>query len=176
MAGLTQAALARLAGVSQSLIAKVEAGKSTPSYEKAKRIFDALEESASQEALCAEDLMTKKVVAVEKTATVRQAVKAMEARGISQVPVLDKGQSVGLISEKTVLARLGGHPEKVWDTCRVASVMEESLPLIAPHTPLTLLANMLQHYPALLVARKGRIVGILTKSDLLTRLLQKKPA
>ncbi|MEM0475595.1 MAG: helix-turn-helix domain-containing protein [Candidatus Norongarragalinales archaeon] len=40
---LTQSALARLAGVSQSFIAKVERGKSDPAYSLAKRVFDALE-------------------------------------------------------------------------------------------------------------------------------------
>ena len=34
--GLTQAELAKLSGVSQSLIAKLEAGKIEPSYSKAK--------------------------------------------------------------------------------------------------------------------------------------------
>ena len=41
--GLSQKQLARLAGVSQSLIAKVEAGKTEPSYLRTKSIFDTLE-------------------------------------------------------------------------------------------------------------------------------------
>ena len=41
--GLSQKQLARLAGVSQSLIAKVEAGKTEPSYLRTKSILDTLE-------------------------------------------------------------------------------------------------------------------------------------
>ena len=37
--GLTQSELAKLAGVSQSLIAKLESGKIEPSYTKVKTIF-----------------------------------------------------------------------------------------------------------------------------------------
>lgn len=41
--GLKQAELAKLAGVSQSLIAKLESGTIDSSYTKVKTIFDALE-------------------------------------------------------------------------------------------------------------------------------------
>ena len=40
--GLTQPELAQLSGVSQSLIAKLEAGKIEPSYTKVKSIIDTL--------------------------------------------------------------------------------------------------------------------------------------
>ena len=43
MLNLTQKQLAKLAGVSQSLIAKLESKKIDPSYTKVKAIFDALE-------------------------------------------------------------------------------------------------------------------------------------
>ncbi|MEM2547192.1 MAG: helix-turn-helix domain-containing protein, partial [Candidatus Bathyarchaeia archaeon] len=41
--GLTQKQLAKIAGVSQSFVAKVESGKIDPSYSKVKAIFDVLE-------------------------------------------------------------------------------------------------------------------------------------
>ncbi|MDH5420035.1 MAG: helix-turn-helix domain-containing protein, partial [Candidatus Bathyarchaeota archaeon] len=41
--GLTQKQLAKLAGVSQSLIAKLESRKIDPSYTKVKAIFDVIE-------------------------------------------------------------------------------------------------------------------------------------
>jgi len=40
--GLTQAKLAKMAGVSQSLIAKIESEKIDPSYKIAKKIFTVL--------------------------------------------------------------------------------------------------------------------------------------
>ncbi|MEM3267388.1 MAG: helix-turn-helix domain-containing protein [Conexivisphaerales archaeon] len=39
--GLTQVQLAKMAGISQSLLAKIEAGKVDPSYTRARKIFAA---------------------------------------------------------------------------------------------------------------------------------------
>ena len=40
---LTQTELAKMAGISQSLLVKIEAGRVSPTYDKAERIFLALE-------------------------------------------------------------------------------------------------------------------------------------
>ncbi len=58
---LNQKELAERAGVSQSLIAKIEAGKIEPSFTKARKIFQALEELRENEELKAKDLMNKKI-------------------------------------------------------------------------------------------------------------------
>ncbi|MEM2079059.1 MAG: helix-turn-helix domain-containing protein, partial [Nitrososphaerota archaeon] len=41
--GLTQRELAKISGVSQSLISKIECGRISPSYEAVRRILQALE-------------------------------------------------------------------------------------------------------------------------------------
>ncbi|MBI2647565.1 helix-turn-helix domain-containing protein, partial [Candidatus Woesearchaeota archaeon] len=46
---LTQTQLANRAGVSQSLIAKVESGRIDPTYSKTKKIFSALSELEKKE-------------------------------------------------------------------------------------------------------------------------------
>src|SRR6266478_2623122 len=46
--GLTQSKLAQLAGVSQSIIAKIESGTVDPSYSIAKRLVEALEKESIQ--------------------------------------------------------------------------------------------------------------------------------
>jgi predicted transcriptional regulator len=48
MLGLTQGQLAKIAGVSQSFIAKIESGKIDPSYSKVKTIFDVLDLSLEE--------------------------------------------------------------------------------------------------------------------------------
>ena len=45
---LTQEELSRLSGISQSLIARIEAGTVDPSFSKAERIFSALEKAKSK--------------------------------------------------------------------------------------------------------------------------------
>ena len=52
---LTQQELAKRAGVSQSLIAKIEAGLLDPTYTRAEQIFGALENVEEQKELKAKD-------------------------------------------------------------------------------------------------------------------------
>ena len=49
--GLTQKKLAMLAGVSQSVVAKIESGNVAPSYSIVKRLFDVFEEMSKQGAI-----------------------------------------------------------------------------------------------------------------------------
>jgi len=46
-------------------------------------------------------------------------------------------------------------------------IMEEAFPQVTEDAPLSLISNLLQTYPAVLVSKKGEIVGIITKADLL---------
>ena len=59
---ITQTDLANRAGVSQSLIAKIESGRIDPTYTKTKKIFAALSELEKKDEITAEQLMTKKIV------------------------------------------------------------------------------------------------------------------
>jgi predicted transcriptional regulator len=45
--------------------------------------------------------------------------------------------------------------------------MDEPFPQVGEDAPVSLLTNLLKFYPAVLVQRKGTIVGIVTKADLL---------
>jgi predicted transcriptional regulator len=45
--------------------------------------------------------------------------------------------------------------------------MEEAFPQVGEDAPLSLISGLLQTYQAVLVAKKGEIVGIITKADLL---------
>jgi predicted transcriptional regulator len=45
--------------------------------------------------------------------------------------------------------------------------MEEAFPQINEDAPLTLITSLLQTYPAVLVSKKGNVIGIITKADLL---------
>jgi len=62
--GLTQSKLAILAGVSQSIIAKIESGSVDPSYSVVARILAALERTETPTALKVSQLMSRPVVSV----------------------------------------------------------------------------------------------------------------
>ncbi len=70
---LNQKELANSSGVSQSLIAKIEAGKIEPTYTKACRILETLKDLAEKEELKASDLMNKKIVFVKPQDKVGEA-------------------------------------------------------------------------------------------------------
>ncbi|MBS3101752.1 helix-turn-helix domain-containing protein [Candidatus Woesearchaeota archaeon] len=62
--GMTQTELANRAGVSQSLIAKIESGRIDPTYTKTKKIFAALSELEKKEEVKAEQLMASRIISV----------------------------------------------------------------------------------------------------------------
>lgn len=167
MLGLTQKQLAQLAGVSQSLIAKIESGKIDPSYGKVKAIFDALEQLETSITFHAKEILHGKVVGVQRDDTVSEAVRLMMEHGYSQLPVFDGEHLVGSMSEKTILNQVSSgrdlsHISKI----RVEEIMEEALPQLDENAPLQLVSSLLRVYPAVLVSKKGKVIGIITKADL----------
>lgn len=167
--GLTQTQLARLAGVSQSLIAKIESGTLIPSYENAKKLLNALDSAKHADVKTAKDIMRRHVIDVKANEKIKNVVILMRRHSISQLPVVESGKIVGMISEKRIIET--GHDyssrQKSLAEVPVRQVMEDSPPIIQENAPQEMIAAMLEHYPALLVARHGGIAGIITKTDLL---------
>jgi len=172
MLDLTQKQLARLAGVSQSLIAKLESRKIDPSYTKVKAIFDGLERIEIKTEVHAEEVLHDKVVGVQKSDAVSKAVRLMTDHGYSQLPVFDGEHSVGSFSEKTILGQvLAGKDLTQVSMLPVGDIMDEAFPQVGEDAPLSLISSLLQVYPAVLISKKGKVVGIVTKADLLKMFL-----
>jgi predicted transcriptional regulator len=169
--GLKQSELAKAAGVSQSLIAKLEAGTIDSSYTKVKTIFDVLERLEFKSRVQAEKLLHTEVVSVQKKEPILNVVRFMKDCGYSQIPVFDGKQSVGSISEKTIMRQiLDGKDLKQLSSLPTEDIMEEAFPQINEDAPLSLITSLLQTYSAVLVVRKGAVMGIITKADLLRML------
>src|SRR5207253_6514417 len=167
--GLTQTKLAQLAGVSQSIIAKIESGTVDPSYSIAKRLVEALEKESIQTSRPrVSEIMSKPVISVSKTQFVRDAVDLMRKRGYSQLPVFDGTRCVGSISEKTILDRAArGEPLESLLNNRVRDIMDSPLPIVNDDTPLEMVLGLLQGNYGVLVTIGENTIGILTKSDIL---------
>jgi predicted transcriptional regulator len=166
--GLKQSELAKAAGVSQSLIAKLEAGTIDSSYSKVKTIFDVLERLEFKTKVQAEKLLHNEVISVQKSEPISEVVKVMKEHGISQLPVFDGKQSVGSISEKAILYQiLAGQDLEVISRQPAEKIMEEAFPQINEDAPFSLITSLLQTYSGVLVSKKGVIIGIITKADLL---------
>ncbi len=166
--GLKQAELAKLAGVSQSLIAKLESGKIDSSYTKVKTIFDALDRLQTKTKIQEEKIVPNQIISVQKDELVSKVVRLMKDCGYSQIPVFCGKQSVGSISEKTILRQiLAGKDLTQISKLPTEEIMEEAFPQVSEDAPLSLISSLLQTYSAVLVAKKGNVVGIITKADLL---------
>jgi predicted transcriptional regulator len=166
--GITQTQLADMSAVSQSYIAKLEANRIEPSYSKVKAIFEALERLERRREIKAEEIMTPDIVCVQGRNFVYEAVALMRSHGYSQLPVFDEGISIGSITEKTIIDRMVSYDDQsFFKNKHVSEMMGDPFPQIGDDAPVTLVANMLKYYPAILVQRRGRIVGIITKADLL---------
>src|SRR2546425_3070318 len=168
--GLSQVRLATLAGVSQSMIAKVERGQASPSYDVVRRVLEALagEGKGKDRVATVSDVRTRKVVSVPPTMALEAAVGEMRRHKFSQLPVIEGGRPLGSLSERA-LADLftAGKTARDFARMRVADVMEPPFPSIDDRAPVALAAEILKHYAAVLTTARGEVDGILTKSDLL---------
>jgi predicted transcriptional regulator len=168
MAGLTQKELAERAGVSQSLIARIEAGTVDPRLSTLRKILRALMPSIG--GLKAEQVMHRPVIWVDADEPVRNVVELMERYGISQVPVLEKGVVVGTVHETILLRHFlkTKNPSALFNK-PAREVMDDPLPMVSPSSSISdVLALLSGENPAVLVMNGGKLTGIITKIDVIS--------
>jgi predicted transcriptional regulator len=162
---LTQGQLASRAGVSQSLIAKIEAGRLDPTHSKAKKIFEAIDSLGKKKELKAEQIMNKGLISVKPSDKIKDAIGKMKKSNISQMPVIEDHKSIGIVSESIILeALLNKKGDKVKD------IMDDSAPVVSKNTNVGVVSNLLRFYPMVLVSDGGELRGIITKADLLGKI------
>jgi len=165
--GLTQSDLAKKANVSQSLIAKIESKRIDPSYTKVKKIFDFLYDLSNKNELKAKDIITKKIISIAPEDKTTRAIELMRKHEISQVPVIDKNNVIGLVSENNILdsiAEIG--PEKI-KNLPAKEIMHECPPVVSEKASSSIVSGLLKYYPIVIVANEGKPKGVITKSDML---------
>ncbi|MBA3495470.1 MAG: pyridoxal-phosphate dependent enzyme [Gemmatimonadales bacterium] len=110
------------------------------------------------------------VVSVAPAAAVRQALTLMSTWGVSQIPVLENGQSVGGLIEGTLMTRALAQPALL--DRPVSEVMDPPFPEVEASTPTDRVGAMLsREHPAALVRREGKLVGIVSRYDVLQQLI-----
>ncbi len=156
---MTQEQVASLANISQAHVAKIENEKVNPRLSTVNKIMSILK---SNETLKCNSLVNKRVIYVKPKDSVNQAVKLMKSNEVSQLPVIDKGLCVGSISDKTIIRNL----DRISISTRVNEIMEAPFPTINCGEDMEVVKTLLEYHPAILVTERGKIIGILTKSDL----------
>ena len=167
---ITQKKLSLESGVSQSLIAKIEAKKVSPSYSIIKTIFETFERlEHKKEDLCVK-LLGKKLISVNSREKISKAAEMMKRYAISQLPIIEKQRVLGTISESTIYNKiLEGEDKTKLLNQQVKSIMEDPLPTISASTPKSIAMPLLRTNPAILLTEKDKIIGILTKEDFIVK-------
>ena len=110
------------------------------------------------------------LVSMPPTATVRQALKLMSTHDVSQLPVMDGAECVGVVDEMSLTTK-GLENARLLDW-PVSDVMDPPLPMVDLREPVDQVAKLLsKHNPAVLVRENGHLAGIVTRSDVLQFLM-----
>jgi predicted transcriptional regulator len=167
--GITQSELARAAGVSQSLIAKLESGLVDPSFSTMKSISEALRSQIRIEGKKAVEVMSKPVISIQSNTSMSESIGAMKKGGISQLPIYSGARLVGAITENQIVQLLSNveDPRTIMSK-PVSSYMQPSFPVVSPDTPVEALFSLFKFVPAVLVASGEKVEGIITKIDMLS--------
>ena len=164
-AGLTQGYLSELSGVPQSVIAKIENAQVDPAFSTVRKLFAALE-SRHKNVTLVREVMHSPPVVVNSRDVLATASAKMKKFGVSQLPIVSRGAVVGFISEENILAAIEKH-----SNVKKVSVREfasPSPPSVSDSTPASALPPILHHSPIVCVMRGNKLVGVVTRSDLLT--------
>lgn len=116
----------------------------------------------------ARDIMTKPVITIRDTASIKEAGDHMTRHNVNVLPVTHAGRLTGLVSrevvQKTLFHGLGEHSVK--------ELMHTDFHTAAPDTPFkTVEEIMIRHTQRFLpVTEGGKVVGAITRTDLLRAL------
>ena len=164
---LTQRKLASLTGVSTSMINQIESGRCQPSYATAKKIFEVLGSLEGQSAMKAGDICSKEITKLKTTDSLHDAIKKMQDYSISQIPVFDGNDVVGLVSEDGLVKHLIDSDEMQRKKIKLSEVMESRPPIVDYSIPAKTLVPLVRFSKCILVSKRSKIVGIITASDTL---------
>ena len=125
--------------------------------------------------LTVNDLMTVIPLTVTPNTTLRNIIGIMKSEGCRQLPVLDKGKLIGIISDRDVRLVMNSpvvlhgrwQDEELLDKITAEGCMTPNPITVTPDTPAYRAAEMLQTYKfgALPVVEEGTLVGIISVTD-----------
>jgi predicted transcriptional regulator len=177
--GISLTELSRAVGRSNATLSRIERGGIRPSYELVQRILGYLDDREGERSppLLAREVRSSPLVSVSPTLSLAEAFRLMDRGGYSQLPVLEEGRGIGSLSEGALLRALATPPGR---RGKVGEFLEPAFPIVDGSFPAELLAGLFTRYSAVLVAERGVLSGIVTKTDLIRRLrgapLRRPPA
>ncbi len=106
------------------------------------------------------------VISVERATTIRQAIELIKRHGISQLPVLENGRSIGLVTESNLLSSVVEAAANFDKS--VVTAMEHSLPEVHMNEEVSVAVKyFMQKQPAVIITDHEKPIGIVTRFDVL---------
>ena len=114
----------------------------------------------------------KEIFTVSDRATIGEAIKVMEQKGISYLPVVDQGTIKGMVSEKNLVRHvlLGEFSQS--DNISLAT--HQNFRIVDENELLENVANALLKKEIALVTRDDKLIDILTEIDVLQYMAKKE--
>ena len=125
------------------------------------------------------EIMTKEVISVDKDEDLKRVLDLMKKHNITKIPVLEDKKLVGIVTDGLIAYKLGSIRKRDISTSRMhaSSVTEKEIDIISPDTDVKKILKMVgKPGPTMLpVVEKDKLVGVVTKADLLFLVDSKKP-
>lgn len=126
------------------------------------------------------ELMDRQSHAVSADDELRSVAELLVGQGLTGVPVVDgQSQVVGMISEADCLRLLShGDTEGLPPPSTVAAVMSSPSELLSPDMDIYYVAGLFNAHPELRrfpVVEEGKLVGVVTRKDILRGVLELLP-
>ncbi len=112
---------------------------------------------------------TKKLITIEPTQSVSEAVELMKKYDIEHIPVINGNGPVGAISESGLFRKIIDNPDIKQAT--IAQVIEPVFPIVAYDTPVEKLSHLINRENGAVLAKdEGGSYHIITKYDVIQSL------
>jgi predicted transcriptional regulator len=169
--GLTQNVLAKKSGVSQSLISRIENKTVDPRLSTIRKIFEAIIYLQNKEGT-ARDVMNSPVILINAMESVQKAIDLMKKNAVSQLPVIKGNKIIGSIRESTLINRFSKSKNtETFFSSSVYNIMDEPFITVEHNITVDAVADLLlKGNPAIIVLEQKKIIGIITKIDVLSPL------
>lgn len=120
------------------------------------------------------DLMTRKIIYVEKASNIYEVSKIMDENGIGSVIIMDGGKPVGIVTERDIITRCLA---KQLDPKKTSSKEIMSYPLVSVESDCfvsdaakLMISKMVRR---LVIIDDGKLKGVITTSDLVRGVVSK---
>ena len=176
---ISQRQLAKQCDIPSSFLSMIENQKNNtkPSYDVLVRLFKELDGESQKnlgKLITADKICKTNLTSARKSDYAEDIIKIMHEKDFSQIPVLDGGGCIGMVTENSLMKFLQERTHKPLTTTKVKDVMDTPPIVIDISTKVTEnILSLFNDSKCLLVSDNAKIVGLITKIDAIRGLMKK---